>query len=117
MTYAPDMLKSVASDIASAAGVPRADAAILADSLVAADLAGTSTHGLSRLAIYVRRIQMGLIDPTAELRVDRRRAGTLAVDASNGLGQVQAMRVLERLMPMARECGVASAAIRHSQHF
>src|SRR5438309_11040796 len=111
--YSPEVLRSLAAEIVSAAGVPREDAKILADSLVAADLAGTSTHGLSRLAIYVRRIQKGLIDPTAELRVDRRRAGTLAVDAGNGLGQVQAMRVLERLMPMARECGVASAAIRH----
>ena len=117
MTYPPDILRSLTTDIASAAGVPRADATILADSLVAADLAGASTHGLSRLAIYVRRIQKGLIDPTAELRVHRQRAATLAVDAGNGLGQVQAMKVLDRLLPMARDCGVASAAIRHSQHF
>ena len=66
--------------------------AILADSLVAADLAGTSTHGLSRLAIYVKRMQKGLIDPKAELKIDRQRAGTLAVDAGNGLGQVQAVK-------------------------
>ena len=98
-------------------GVPRADAAIVADSLVAADLAGTATHGLSRLAIYVERIRKGLIDPAAELRVERRRTATLVVDAANGLGQVQAVKVLDRLIPMARECGVASAAIRRSQHF
>jgi LDH2 family malate/lactate/ureidoglycolate dehydrogenase len=97
--------------------VERADAAILADSLVAADLAGTSTHGLSRLAIYVRRIQKGLIDPHASLSIDRKRAGTLAVDAGNGLGQVQATKVVDQLIPMARNCGVASATIRNSQHF
>src|SRR5688572_27265094 len=115
--HSPDELKKLAADIASAAGVPRADAEILADSLVAADLSGTSTHGLSRLAIYVKRIRKDLIDPKAELHVDRQRAGTLAVDAGNGLGQVQAWKVLERLIPMARECGVASATIRNSQHF
>src|SRR5207244_3033156 len=95
-----------ASDIAVTAGVERADAEVLADSLVAADLAGTGTHGLSRLAIYVKRIRKGMIDPRAKLMVERERAGTLAVDAGNGLGQVQARKVLDRLMPMARNCGV-----------
>jgi LDH2 family malate/lactate/ureidoglycolate dehydrogenase len=115
--YVPESLRTLAAEIASAAGVLRADSEILADSLVTADLAGTSTHGLSRLAIYVKRIRKGLIDPKAELRIERQRAGTLAVDAGNGLGQVQASKVLDRLIPMARECGVASATTRNSQHF
>jgi LDH2 family malate/lactate/ureidoglycolate dehydrogenase len=115
--YEPQVLRTLAAEIASAAGVPRADSQILADSLVAADLAGTSTHGLSRLAIYLKRIQKGVIDPKGELKIERQRAGTLAVDAGNGLGQVQAGKVLDRLIPMARECGVASATIRNSQHF
>jgi LDH2 family malate/lactate/ureidoglycolate dehydrogenase len=115
--YSPPILKSLAIDIARAAGVEREDAAILADSLVAADLAGTSTHGLSRLAIYVKRIRNGVIDPKAKLTIERQRAATLAVDAGNGLGQVQAWRTLDRLIPMARSAGVASATICNSQHF
>jgi LDH2 family malate/lactate/ureidoglycolate dehydrogenase len=115
--YTHQLLKSLATEIAAAAGVPREDAALLADSLVAADLAGTSTHGLSRLAIYVRRIRKGLIDPKAQLTLERERAATLAVDAGNGLGQVQAWRALDRLIPKARAAGVASATVRNSQHF
>jgi LDH2 family malate/lactate/ureidoglycolate dehydrogenase len=115
--FPPTILKSLAIEIAVAAGVERADAAILADSLVAADLAGTTTHGLSRLEIYVKRIRNGVIDPKAKLAVERQRAGTLAVDAANGLGQVQAWRTLEKLIPMAKSAGVASATIRNSQHF
>jgi LDH2 family malate/lactate/ureidoglycolate dehydrogenase len=115
--YSPAILKSLAIDIARAARVEREDAAILADSLVAADLAGTSTHGLSRLAIYVKRIRNGVIDPRAKLTIERQRAATLAIDAGNGLGQVQAWRTLDRLIPMARTAGVASATIRNSQHF
>jgi LDH2 family malate/lactate/ureidoglycolate dehydrogenase len=92
-------LIDLASAIARRAGVPSDDAAILADSLVAADLSGTSTHGVSRLAIYVKRIRKGLIDPKALLRVERERAGTLAIDAGNGLGQVQAVKALNLLMP------------------
>jgi LDH2 family malate/lactate/ureidoglycolate dehydrogenase len=115
--YDAQSLKVLAVKIASAAGVSASDAAILADSLVAADLAGTSTHGLSRLAIYVKRMQKGLIDAKAEIKVERQRAATLAVDAGNGLGQVQAVKVLDRLIPMAKAAGVASATVRNSQHF
>src|SRR5688500_5402666 len=115
--FRPEILTKLAADIAAAAGVPREDAEILADSLVTADLAGTSTHGLSRLAIYVRRIQKGLVEPRPMLTVERERGSTLAVDAGNGLGQVQAVKVLDRLIPMAKANGTAVATVRNSQHF
>jgi LDH2 family malate/lactate/ureidoglycolate dehydrogenase len=117
MRFPTDTLRSLATDLTAAAGVERADAEILADALVAADLSGTSTHGVSRLAIYIKRMRKGLIDPRAPLIVDQQRAATLAVDAGNGLGQVQASKVLDQLIPMARASGVACATIRNSQHF
>jgi LDH2 family malate/lactate/ureidoglycolate dehydrogenase len=103
--------------VAAAAGAPESDAAVLAESLVEADLYGISTHGVSRLNIYIRRIQKGLIDPKADLGIQRERPSVLAVDAAGGLGQVQASKVLDRLMDMARRTGTASATINHSQHF
>ncbi|HEY1686199.1 MAG TPA: Ldh family oxidoreductase [Tepidisphaeraceae bacterium] len=115
--YPAEKLTKMAAQLAWVAGVPTEDANILADSLVQADLSGTSTHGLSRLPIYLKRIFKRLIDPKAELKIDRQRAGTLHVDAGNGLGQVQAMKVLDKLIPMARTCGTAAATIRNSQHF
>jgi LDH2 family malate/lactate/ureidoglycolate dehydrogenase len=115
--YQAEPLKLLAARIAGAVGVPTADAALLADALVEADLSGTSTHGVSRLGIYVKRIEKGLIDPKAALSVERRRGATLAVDAGNGLGQIQAAKTLDMMFPMAMEMGVASATIRRSQHF
>jgi LDH2 family malate/lactate/ureidoglycolate dehydrogenase len=110
-------VQQLVAQIAEAAGVLAADAAILADSLVDADLHGTSTHGVSRLNIYIRRIQKGLIDPRAELRVEHRRPASLVVDACNGLGQPQAVKTLDKLVPLARQYGIATATIRRSQHF
>jgi LDH2 family malate/lactate/ureidoglycolate dehydrogenase len=115
--YSPEVLKSLATEIAAAAGVARNDAVVLADALVAADVSGTSTHGMTRLAIYIRRIQKRLIDPKAQIKIERERAATLAVDAGNGLGHVQAMKVLDRMIPMARNAGSVIATIRNSQHF
>lgn len=115
--YPASDVRQLVARIAQAVGVPPADAAILADALVDADLHGISTHGVSRLNIYVRRIERGLIDPAAELRIEQRRPAGLAVDACNGLGQAQAVKTLDRLIPLARQHGVASATIRRSQHF
>lgn len=115
--YHPDSVKNLVAAIARKAGVSKADAAILAEALVDADIHGTSTHGVSRLNIYIRRIQKGLIDPKAKLVIERRRGGTLAVDAGNGLGQVQAVKTLTKLIPKAKRNGVAAATIRNSQHF
>jgi len=115
--FKPDLVKSLAAAIAVRAGVRKADAAILADALVDADIHGVSTHGVSRLNIYIRRIQKGVIDPKAKLVIERRRGAAMAVDAGNGLGQVQAVKTLEKLVPKAKRNGVAAAAIRNSQHF
>ncbi len=115
--YSIDRVKPLVTRIALEAGIPEENAEILADALVEADVCGTSTHGVSRLNIYVRRIQKGLIDPTAKLTYEARRPAALSVDAANGLGQVQAVKALELLVPLAREHGVATATIRGSQHF
>ncbi len=115
--YRSEEIEHLAARLAVAAGVSTSDAQILAHSLVDADLNGTSTHGLSRLGIYLQRLQRGLIDPRAQLTVDRRSPAVLALDAGNGLGQVQAVKALELLKPMARKNGIAAATIRNSQHF
>jgi LDH2 family malate/lactate/ureidoglycolate dehydrogenase len=110
-------LRSLVTNIAVAAGVPQTDAQTFAHVLVDADVQGVSTHGVSRLSIYMQRIAKGLIDPKAALGVDRSFGSVLALDAGNGLGQIQAMKALDRLMPLAKSNGVAAATIRNSQHF
>lgn len=115
--YNAEQMRCLAANLAMAVGVPQQDAEIFSRSLVDADLQGTSTHGVSRLSIYLQRLRKGLISPTAELSVDRSFGSILAFDAGNGLGQVQAVRALEKMTPLARQNGVAAATIRNSQHF
>lgn len=115
--YLPDEVTALVRRIAQAAGVSADDATIFADALVDADLQGTSTHGVSRVNVYIRRIQRGLIDPRAILGIARSRPSVMVVDAANGLGQVQATRTLDAMMPVARAQGCVAATIRHSQHF
>lgn len=115
--YAKEQLESLVAQLATGMGVGTEDAALFAEVLVDADLHGVSTHGVSRLNIYLKRIEAGLIDPKAALSEDRRRGTILALDAGNGLGQIQARKAMDMLMPLARQNGVAAATIRNSQHF
>ena len=110
-------LRGLVSRLAVAGGVPADDADVFARVLVDADLQGVSTHGVSRLNIYMQRIEKGLIDPKAVLGIDRNGGSVLALDAGNGLGQVQAMKALEMLTPLAKQNGIAAVTIRNSQHF
>jgi len=115
--FRPSYLRQITARLAEHVGVSAEDAKIFADALVDADVHGTSTHGVSRLNIYLERISKGLIDPSAALAVDRARGSVLALDAGNGIGQVQAMKALNLLTPLAKKTGVAAATIRNSQHF
>ncbi len=115
--YSKEQLQTLAARLANAVGVPVEDADIFAAALVDAEMQGISTHGMSRLNIYLQRMQKGLIAPEAKLKIDRQLGSILSVDAGNGLGQVQARKVLDLLLPLAEKNGVAAATIRNSQHF
>lgn len=116
-TYSKARLESLISKLAQAIGLNQEDAGLFADALVDADVHGVSTHGVSRLNIYLRRIQAGLIRPNAELKIVRESGSVVTYDADNGLGQVQAVKALRHLMPLAERNGVAAGTIRNSQHF
>lgn len=115
--YDPVTVKQLVINISTTSGFSNPDAVSFADALIEADLYGTSTHGLSRLNIYMRRVQKGLINPNAELIVERQFGSTLVLDADNGLGQVQAMKALDLLIPLCKSKGIAACTIRNSQHF
>jgi LDH2 family malate/lactate/ureidoglycolate dehydrogenase len=115
--YPKEGLENLVAQLASSVGVPAEDATLFAEALVDADLHGVPTHGVSRLNIYLKRIEAGLIDPKAALTVDRSAGSVRAFNAGNGLGQVQARKALDLLMPLAKQNGIATATVRNSQHF
>jgi LDH2 family malate/lactate/ureidoglycolate dehydrogenase len=115
--FSPQAMRCLVAGLATGIGVQPDDAGILADALIDADLHGISTHGISRLNIYLQRIEKGLIASQVELAVERDGGSILALDAGNGIGQVQAVKALNLLEPLAIKNGVAAATIRNSQHF
>ena len=84
-------LLSFTAAVLAAVGVPAADASLVADSLVTADLWGHQSHGVLRLSWYVNRIQAGVMHPvTVPETVSDTGALAVVVDGHDGVGQVLA---------------------------
>ncbi len=93
-----------------------ADAFLLADSLVAADVRGVHSHGVLRVPEYVEKLLAGGVDPAGRPRVVRDQAAAIVVDGSNSMGQIGATFAMHRAIERARTVNVAAAAVRGSNH-
>lgn len=112
-----DQLDGACRLILSAAGVPPDDAGDVAQHLVSAELRGHSSHGVSRLETYVRRLDAQLIRATAKPSIVCERSAAVLLDGNSGLGHVVGKRAMEAAIERARTNGIAAAGVRNSSHF
>jgi LDH2 family malate/lactate/ureidoglycolate dehydrogenase len=115
--FQADLLRVFCEEIFLSCGMAQEDAAILADSLVQANLRGVDSHGVTRVGIYVKRLKMGLVNPRPNIEVVRESDATLLVDGDNGMGQVVGVRALELGLDKAKESGGISVGVRRSNHY
>lgn len=115
--YSPDKVFKFCQSLLQGAGVPAEDAAIVTDVLLDTSLEGIDTHGISRLPVYLTRIQNGRINSRPDIKVDRSSPALANVDGDNGLGQLVAVRSMQVAIKMARETGMGAVATKHSNHF
>ena len=114
-TSAPE-LREFCERALERAGMRGADAAITAQSLVAADLRGVHSHGALRVGVYVDRLRAGSIDPRAELQIVRDGGGVVAADAQAGPGIAMAARAMDLAIARARTHGIAAVSVRNANH-
>ena len=117
MSVAASRLHPFVARILNRVGVPDADARLLADTLVEADLRGVHSHGVMRLPNYVRRIRAGLVRPEAHCTTTAEGPAFAQLDAHNSLGQVASVRAMDVAMAKARQSGVGLVGVAHSTHF
>ena len=114
--YSAFALKHFATQLFQAASVPADEAEIVAASLVEANLRGHDSHGVMRIRDYVRQLRLGELMPGVELAVRTETAAMLAADAQFGFGQIQARRLMTRLMDKASSLGIASGTLMRCGH-
>ena len=71
-----------------AAGLPAADAEIVAGLMVEADLRGSDTHGVIRLPINIKRLKAGGNNPRPNIRLVQDKPASALVDGDNGIGHL-----------------------------
>lgn len=109
-------LRALAVRVLSAAGAEEADARVVADHLVDANLSGHDSHGIGMLPHYVRAIVAGVLDPRAHADVEDRGGPVLAVDGRRGFGQVVAREAIAAGVQRARAFGLSLVALRNAFH-
>nr|WP_246079127.1 Ldh family oxidoreductase [Paenibacillus piri] len=110
-------LQQFCEQVFARAGVPRANAAIVAESLVQADLRGVESHGVVRTDIYMKRVEAGRMNPHAEPAVVSERDMVTLLDGSNNFGAVVGTRALDIAMARAKANGASIVGVRGSNHF
>ena len=115
-TLTASALTAFARSLFEANGVPADEAAVVAGSLVDANLCGHDSHGVIRVVQYLKFVADGAFKPGAPFEVVREAPSVLVVDGHFGLGQVQAYRLLDRLEAKARQTGVCAGTLRNCAH-
>lgn len=115
-TLTSQSLAAFAQSLFEAANVPAADAAVVARSLVDANLCGHDSHGVMRVPQYIDFLLKGTFKPGVSLTTLNETPAVVAADANWGLGQVQSYRLLDRLIPKAKAQGVAAGTLRNCGH-
>jgi uncharacterized oxidoreductase len=115
-TFPASVWTSFAEKMFTAVNVPAEEASRVARSLVDANLCGHDSHGLIRVIQYIDAIRDGRVVPGAPFTVEKETAAVLVVDGGKGLGQVQAHRLLDRLIPRAQALGLAAGTLKHTGH-
>jgi LDH2 family malate/lactate/ureidoglycolate dehydrogenase len=110
-------LSDFAGRVLQAAGVDEQESRVVADNLVTANLRGIDSHGITRLPIYVERLEAGLIAPRTEVERVRQAPGTCVLDAHNGWGAVAGLAGMREAIARARQVGTGVTVVRHSNHF
>jgi LDH2 family malate/lactate/ureidoglycolate dehydrogenase len=113
----PAALRDFTAGLLGTLDVPRDDAALVADSLVQADLWGHGSHGVLRLPWYVARLRSGAMTARTDPAVLSDTGPLLLLDGRDGIGQVLADTARRLAVERARTHGVGVVGVRNSNHF
>jgi LDH2 family malate/lactate/ureidoglycolate dehydrogenase len=92
-------------------------ASIIAQDLVKANLRGVNSHGVSRIPMYVERLDRGLVNPTPNIKLTHVAGAVSKVDADNSMGFIPAHIAMDEACRLASNSGIGMVGVDHSTHF
>lgn len=110
-------IRRVAHSALARAGCDAENAAAVADVMARAERDGCASHGLFRLGGYLAALKSGKANPVARPTVARLAPSVLQVDGHRGFAPLAGAAARDALVPVAREQGMAAAALVNVLHF
>jgi len=117
MRFSLDDLRTLARGKLLGAGLSRAHAEAVAETMVAGERDGCASHGIYRLLVAVNSISRGVVVVDAEPVVSEPAVGLVRVDGGGGFAQLAFDRARPMLVDKARRCGIAALALNNVVHF
>jgi hydroxycarboxylate dehydrogenase B len=109
-------LRRAIAAIAAAGGSEPAEADLVAENLVTANLTGHDSHGIGMMPRYVEALLEGGLHPNRKLDVKLDAGSLLALDGRAGYGQSIGLQATRLAIERAKKHGVAIAALGNSHH-
>ncbi len=116
MRASADALRRLGSAVFVAGGSERAEADLVADHLVLANLMGHDSHGVGMIPSYVRQRQAGLIVPNTRAKCVKDDGGILMFDGGRGYGRAVAGEAMAAAIARCRQTGVVALTLANSAH-
>ncbi len=115
--FAPGGMADLGAALFEAAGLRAADARVVADDLVRANLRGIDSHGVSRIPMYLERLRRGLVTARPDIRVEQVAGAVSLVDGNNGMGFLASHRAMDEAVALASKTGIGLVGVKRSTHF
>ncbi len=98
-------------------GLSREAARATAEALIAADLEGVPSHGVTLVPMYVERMLAGSVSRAEAAALVHDGGAVVTLDAGRALGQLTSHQAVGLAAERARAHGLAAVAVRNAFHF
>ncbi|MCA8879634.1 MAG: Ldh family oxidoreductase [Rhodobacteraceae bacterium] len=110
-------LREFARSAFKSAGLSESDAGVVGDDLVKANLRGIDSHGVSRIPMYLERLDRGLVNPRPDMKVTKVAGAVAHLDADNAMGFLPSHLAMDTAMELAADAGIGMVGVNRSTHF
>ncbi|MCG7334726.1 Ldh family oxidoreductase [Sporosarcina sp. ACRSM] len=110
-------LTDAATRLLEGGGLRSEDAAIVARDLVAANLRGLDSHGVSRIPMYLERIRRKVVNPQPTIKVQKVTSAVSLIDGDDGMGFLAGHQAMDEAIQLAKENGIGLVGVRRSTHY
>ena len=97
-------------------GMPEDDAATVAECLVDAELCGVPSHGVSRLSIYLKRLEAKVVSNIFQPVIEKEYPSSVLMNANNANGMVAGRYAMKLACRKAAESGSCTVFVNNSNH-